>query len=75
LDFPVSLLGDLDAFYLDHRRCGDLRAGVQEREETVVWLECEGSARIVWAIDAAQDRRGSAAVVVDREGRGEEVPL
>jgi hypothetical protein len=27
----VSLLTDLDAFYLDHRRCGDLRAGVVAR--------------------------------------------
>jgi len=54
----VSLLCDLDAFYLDHRRCGDLRAGVQEREETVVWLECECSARIVWAIDAAEGQTG-----------------
>jgi hypothetical protein len=27
----VSLLGDLDAFYLDHRRCGDHRAGVVGR--------------------------------------------
>jgi hypothetical protein len=24
----VSLLTVLDAFYLDHRRCGDLEAGV-----------------------------------------------
>jgi hypothetical protein len=53
----VSLLTDLDAFYLDHRRCGDLRAGVVDREpETVIWIECEYSATIVRAIDRAEGR-------------------
>jgi hypothetical protein len=34
----VSLLTELDAFYLDHRRCGELEAGV---EGPVVWFECD----------------------------------
>ena len=39
----MSLLTKLDAFYLDHRRCGDLDAGV---EGPVVWLDCHaGMAR------------------------------
>ena len=51
----MSLLADLDAFYLDHRRWRDLRAGVVDREQgAVVWLECECSARITRAIDAAE---------------------
>jgi hypothetical protein len=34
----VSLLTELDAFYLDHRRCGELDAGV---EGEVVWFACD----------------------------------
>jgi hypothetical protein len=33
----VSLLTELDAFYLEHRPCGDLDAGV---DWPVVWIEC-----------------------------------
>jgi len=33
---PVSLFGGLDAFHLDHRCCGDLRAGVVDREQAAV---------------------------------------
>jgi hypothetical protein len=33
----VSLLTDLDAFYTDHRRCGDLDAGV---DGPIVWIAC-----------------------------------
>jgi hypothetical protein len=38
----VSLLAELDAFYLEHRRCGDLDAGV---DGEVVWIvyECGAS--------------------------------
>jgi hypothetical protein len=39
----VSLLTDLDAFYTDHRRCGELEAGV---DGSVVWFDCECEARI-----------------------------
>jgi len=51
LDLPVSLLTELDAFYLDHRWGGDPRAGVVDRElDTVVWIEFECSARIVRSV-------------------------
>jgi hypothetical protein len=44
----MTLLRDLDAFFLDHRCCGDLRAGFEEREdERVVWIESQCSATIV----------------------------
>jgi hypothetical protein len=33
----VTLLSELDAFYLDHRRCGELDAGV---DGPVVWFDC-----------------------------------
>jgi hypothetical protein len=36
----VTLLTELDAFYLDHRRCGELEAGVDEQ---VVWFGCCGA--------------------------------
>jgi hypothetical protein len=39
----VSLLTDLDAFYLEHRACGDLDGN---REGPVVWFACECGARI-----------------------------
>ena len=39
----VTLLTELDAFYLDHRRCGELEAGV---DGPVVWFDCECGARI-----------------------------
>jgi hypothetical protein len=39
----VSLLTELDAFYLDHRRCRELEAGV---EGPVVWFDCPCGARM-----------------------------
>jgi hypothetical protein len=39
----VSLLTDLDAFFTEHRRCGELDAGV---DGPVVWFDCECGARI-----------------------------
>jgi hypothetical protein len=33
----VSLLAELDAFFVDHRRCGDLDAGVDGQ---TVWIAC-----------------------------------
>jgi hypothetical protein len=39
----VSLLTDLDAFYTEHRRCGELEADVDEQ---AVWIECECGASI-----------------------------
>jgi hypothetical protein len=44
----VSLLTELDAFYLDHRRCGELDAGV---EGPVVWFDCERGARMARRAD------------------------
>ena len=48
----MSLLTELDAFYLDHRRCGELDAGV---EGPVVWFDCERGARMARRAD---DRAG-----------------
>ena len=37
----MTLLHDLDAFYTEHRRCGDVRGGVEDREDgAIVWFEC-----------------------------------
>jgi hypothetical protein len=33
----MRLLTDLDAFFTDHRQCGELEAGV---EGPVVWIAC-----------------------------------
>ena len=33
----MTLLTDLDAFYIDHRLCGELEAGV---DGAIVWLAC-----------------------------------
>jgi hypothetical protein len=44
----VSLLTELDAFYLDPRRCGELEAGV---EGPTVWFACECGARIARRAD------------------------
>jgi len=38
----VSLLHELDSFYLEHRRCGELDAGV---DGPVVWFGCGCGAR------------------------------
>ena len=44
----MSLLAELDALYLDHRRCGELDAGV---EGVVIWFDCECGARIAQRAD------------------------
>jgi hypothetical protein len=44
----VSLLTELDAFYLDHRRCRALEAGV---EGPVVWFDCECGASMARRAD------------------------
>jgi hypothetical protein len=46
----VSLLTELEAFYTEHRRCGDLDGGV---EEPVVWFDCECGAMIGRLVDAS----------------------
>jgi len=40
----VSLLTELDAFYLDHRRCGELEAGV---DGAMARMECDSGATTV----------------------------
>jgi hypothetical protein len=44
----VSLLADLDGFYTEHRRCGDLDAGV---DGPTVWIACECGARMARCVD------------------------
>ena len=39
----VSLLTQLDAFFTNHRRCGELDAEV---DGVVIWFDCECGARI-----------------------------
>jgi hypothetical protein len=41
----VSLLTDLDAFFTEHRACGDLDGGVTE-DSARVWMACSCGARI-----------------------------
>ena len=50
----MSLLTDLDGFYTEHRRCGELEAGV---EGPTVWFDCECGARIA--------RRADGGAVLD----------
>jgi hypothetical protein len=47
-DAAVDLLGDLDAFYLEHRRCGELEAGV---DWPMVWVACPCGARMARRAD------------------------
>jgi hypothetical protein len=42
----VSLLTELDAFSTEHRRCGELEAGV---DGSVVWFDCACGARLTQA--------------------------
>ena len=45
-----TLIDDLDAFYLEHRRCGRLDTGI---EGGCVWMTCEGCGeRIVQLLGA-----------------------
>jgi CheY-like chemotaxis protein len=50
--FAVSLLVELDAFYLDHRRCGNLDAGV---DGPVVWIAFECEARVARRVGEEDD--------------------
>jgi hypothetical protein len=36
---PDTLSGALDAFFLEHRRCGELDSGVEDGR---VWMACDG---------------------------------
>jgi hypothetical protein len=44
----VTLLTDLDAFYVDPRRCGEMDAGA---DGVVIWFDCECGARIARCAD------------------------
>ena len=44
----VSLLTDLDAFYTEHRRCGDLDGDVYG---DIVWMACDCGARMARRAD------------------------
>jgi hypothetical protein len=50
----VTLLTELDAFYLNHRLCGELEAGV---DGPVVWFDCACGARM--ARRAGEDDHGA----------------
>jgi len=44
----VTLLSDLDAFYLEHRRCGELDGGMQGDR---VWMTCHQCGAMMARID------------------------
>ena len=44
----MTLLTELDAFFTDHRQCGDLDSGV---EGPVVWISCECGASMARRAD------------------------
>jgi hypothetical protein len=48
----MSLLSELDAFYTEHRRCGELDAGV---EGAVVSIACDCGARMARRVDEGDD--------------------
>jgi hypothetical protein len=48
----MSLLTDLDAFFIEHQRCGDLDAGV---EGPIVWIACDYGASMARRVDEADD--------------------
>jgi hypothetical protein len=48
----VSLLTELDAFFSDHRECGDLDAGV---DGEVVWIAFECEARVARRVGEEDD--------------------
>ena len=56
-----TLLDDLDAFYLEHRRCGELDTGVEGER---VWMTCDGCGAGL-----------SRVVVEERESRGHPLAL
>jgi hypothetical protein len=44
----MSLLTELDAFFTEHQRCGDLDAGVDER---IAWIACDCGAGMARRVD------------------------
>lgn len=43
----MQLLADLDAFYLEHRRCGELEAEAEKKDSGWVIMACTCGAQIV----------------------------
>jgi hypothetical protein len=43
----VTLLADLDAFFIDHRQCGDRR----RIGGSIVWIACDCGARMARRVD------------------------
>ena len=43
----MTLLAALDAFYLEHRRCGELETGMAETDPVSVWMTCSCGAVLV----------------------------
>ena len=48
----MTLLTELDAFYVDHRRCGDLDAGV---DGPMFWMPCDCGARMARQVEEDDD--------------------
>jgi hypothetical protein len=44
----LRFLTELDAFFIDHRQCCDLDAGVYR---SIVWIGCECGARMARRVD------------------------
>jgi hypothetical protein len=44
----VSLLTEPDAFFTDHRLCGELDAGVDDQ---IVWISCDCGASMARRVD------------------------
>ncbi len=53
----MAILDDLDAFLLEHRRCGELRSGFEEGEESseIVWMDCTCGGHIAKPVAPTQD--------------------
>jgi len=54
----MDLLADLDAFYLEHRCCGDLESNVTERDPFWVAMACSCGALIARRIIEPVDPPG-----------------
>lgn len=48
----MTLLTELEAFYIDHRLCGELEVGV---DGSIIWFHCECGARMVRRADEGHD--------------------
>ncbi len=47
----MELLADLDAFYLEHRRCGELESGISEGEPSWIVMACSCGPHITRRIE------------------------